>query len=351
MKGYAELLKQVREDHENQNLSLDKDSKVLIVDGLNSFIRVFSAVPLVNDDGDHIGGYVGFMRSIAAVIRQFKPTRCIIVFDGKGGSARRKKMHSGYKEGRTMSTRFNRREDVGEQSVEKEIESMRTQMGKLSEYLQCLPITLISIDNIEADDAIAYLATDVFRPKGSEVIIMSDDKDFIQLIDAKTSVWRPVEKKYYTPKEVVDRFGIPSHNFIHYKIFMGDGSDNIKGINGIGIKTLQSKFPLLLEDKIASIEDVLEYCKARKDEHKVYKTVLDNESVMRLNWRLMSLEELEIGANFKLMIIDMANRPISVLNMYLFKKMFMLDKLYSVIPNVDSWLNTSFNSLSAFSQK
>ena len=119
MKGYAELLKQVREDHENQNSSLDKDSKVLIVDGLNSFIRVFSAVPLVNDDGDHIGGYVGFMRSIAAVIRQFKPTRCIIVFDGKGGSARRKKMHSGYKEGRTMSTRFNRREDVGEQSVEK----------------------------------------------------------------------------------------------------------------------------------------------------------------------------------------------------------------------------------------
>ena len=351
MKGYAELLKQVREDHENQNSSLDKDSKVLIVDGLNSFIRVFSAVPLVNDDGDHIGGYVGFMRSIAAVIRQFKPTRCIIVFDGKGGSARRKKMHSGYKEGRTMSTRFNRREDVGEQSVEKEIESMRTQMGKLSEYLQCLPITLISIDNIEADDAIAYLATDVFRPKGSEVIIMSDDKDFIQLIDAKTSVWRPVEKKYYTPKEVVDRFGIPSHNFIHYKIFMGDGSDNIKGINGIGIKTLQNKFPLLLEDKIASIEDVLEYCKVRKDEHKVYKTVLDNESVMRLNWRLMSLEELEIGANFKLMIIDMANRPISVLNMYLFKKMFMLDKLYSVIPNVDSWLNTSFNSLAAFSQK
>ena len=351
MKGYAELLRQVREDHEKQNSGLEKDSKVLIIDGLNSFIRVFSAVPLVNDDGEHIGGYIGFMRSIAAVIRQFKPTRCIIVFDGKGGSARRKKMHSGYKEGRSMSTRFNRRGDVGEQSVEEEIASMRLQMSKLSEYLECLPVTLISIDNIEADDTIAYLTTDVFRPIGSEVIIMSDDKDFIQLIDSKTSVWRPVEKKYYTPKEVVDRFGIPSHNFIHYKVFMGDGSDNIKGINGIGIKTLQNKFPLLLEDKIASIEDVLEYCKARKDEHKVYKTVLDNESVMRLNWRLMSLEELEIGANFKLMIIDMANRPISVLNMYLFKKMFMLDKLYSVIPNVDSWLNTSFNSLAAFSQK
>lgn len=351
MKGYAELLKQVREDHERLSSGLDKDSKVLIIDGLNSFIRVFSAVPLVNDDGEHIGGYIGFMRSIAAVIRQFKPTRCIIVFDGKGGSARRKKMHSGYKEGRSMSTRFNRREDTGDQTLEEELLSMRTQMGKLSEYLQCLPVTLISIDNIEADDAIAYLATDVFRPKGSEVIIMSDDKDFIQLVDEKTSIWRPVEKKYYTPKEVVDKFGIPSHNFIHYKVFMGDGSDNIKGINGIGIKTMQSKFPILLEDKHSTLEDVIDYCKARVNEHKVYKTVVDNEETMRLNWALMSLEDLDISTNFKLMIMDMANQPVPELNTFKFKKMFMLDKAYTAIPNIDTWLQNSFNILASFSKK
>jgi len=351
MKGYAELLKQIREDHEKQNSGLEKDSKVLIIDGLNSFIRVFSAVPLVNDDGDHIGGYIGFMRSIAAVIRQFKPTRCIIVFDGKGGSARRKKMHSGYKEGRTMSTKFNRRDDTGEQTLEQELESMRTQMGKLSEYLQCLPITLISIDNIEADDAIAYLATDVFRPKGSEVIIMSDDKDFIQLVDEKTHVWRPVEKKYYTPKDVADKFGIPSHNFIHYKVFMGDASDNIKGINGIGIKTMQAKFPILLEDKRITMDEIIEYSKAKVDEHKIYKTVVENENTVKLNWSLMSLEELDISAHFKMLIIDLANQPIPALNTFKFKKMFMLDKAYSAIPNVDSWLTNSFNTLSTFSSK
>lgn len=351
MKGYADLLRQIREDHEKQSSGLDKDSKVLIVDGLNSFIRVFSAVPLVNDDGEHIGGYIGFLRSIAAVVRQFKPTRCIIVFDGKGGSARRKKMHSGYKEGRSMSTRFNRREDVGEQTLEEELLSMRTQMGKLSEYLQCLPITLISIDNIEADDAIAYLTTDVFRPKGSEVIIMSDDKDFVQLIDNKVSVWRPVEKKFYTPKEVLDRFGVPSHNFIHYKVFMGDGSDNIKGINGVGIKTLQSKFPLLLEDKTVSLEELIEYCKVRKDEHKVYKSVLELESTLDLNWKLMSLENLDISGNFKLMIADMANQPVPKLDTFNFKKIFMRDKAYTAIPNVDSWLANSFNTLAAYSQK
>jgi 5'-3' exonuclease len=351
MKGYAELLRQVREDHEKQNSGLEKDSKVLIIDGLNSFIRVFSAVPLVNDDGEHIGGYIGFMRSIAAVIRQFKPTRCIIVFDGKGGSARRKKMHSGYKEGRSMSTRFNRREDVGEQSVEEEIASMRLQMSKLSEYLECLPVTLISIDNIEADDTIAYLTTDVFRPIGSEVIIMSDDKDFIQLVDGKTSVWRPVEKKYYTPKEVNEKFGVPSHNFIHYKVFMGDGSDNIKGINGVGIKTLQSKFPMLLEEKTITLEELLDFCKAKQDDHKIYRTVVDNEVAMRLNWQLMSLEDLDIASNFKLMITDMAARPIPKLDTFTFKKMFMSDKAYTAIPNVDTWLANSFNTLAAFSQK
>lgn len=348
MKNYADLLRQVRIEHENKNLSLNKDSKVLIIDGLNSFIRVFSASPIVNDDGDHIGGYIGFMRSIAAVIRQFKPTRCIIVFDGKGGSTRRKKMHSGYKEGRSMSTRFNRIEDVGEQTLEQELESMRIQMGKLSEYLQCLPITLISIDNIEADDAIAYLTTEVFRPKESEVIIMSDDKDFIQLVDNKTSVWRPVEKKYYTPKEVVDKFGIPSHNFIHYKVFMGDASDNIKGINGIGIKTMQSKFPVLLEDNHLSLDDIIDYCKLKINEHKVYKTVVENEQTVRLNWELMSLENLNIATHFKMLILDMSNQPIPSLNTYEFKKMFMLDKAYTVIPNVDTWLANSFNALAAY---
>ena len=224
-------------------------------------------------------------------------------------------------------------------------------MSKLSEYLQCLPVTIMSIDNIEADDTIAYLATEVFRPKGSEVIIMSDDKDFIQLINEKTSVWRPVEKKYYTPKEVNDRFGVPSHNFIHYKVFMGDGSDNIKGINGVGIKTLQAKLPLLLEDRTVTLEELLDFCKARQQEHKIYRTIVDSEMSMRLNWQLMSLEDLDIASNFKLMIADMAEREIPKLDTFNFKRMFMLDKAYTAIPNVDTWLANSFNALSAFSQK
>ena len=291
---------------------------------------------------------MGFLRSVAAAIRQFKPTRCIIIFDGKGGSARRKKMYSGYKEGRTGLSRFNRRDDVGDQTVEQEMASMREQMGKLGEYLQCLPVTIISIDNIEADDAMAYLTTEYFRPKGSEVILMSDDKDFLQLINEKVSVWRPVEKKFYTASTVLERFGIPSHNFIHYKIFMGDGSDNIPGIKGIGIKTLQSKFPLLLENRIVDLDEVIQYATDRINDHKIYKKVVDEESTLRLNWQLMSLEDLDISATYKLLMLDIVQQPVTRTDVYNFKKMFMLDKAYTAIPAVDTWLTNSFGMLSNF---
>ena len=84
---YFDILREVERERE-QGIGSSKDSHLLVIDGLNTFIRVFSAVPALNDDGQHIGGVTGFLRSVAAVIRQIKPTRCIIVFDGKGGSKR-----------------------------------------------------------------------------------------------------------------------------------------------------------------------------------------------------------------------------------------------------------------------
>ncbi len=104
---YAELLKEVKKEHlevKEEHLN----DKVLIVDGLNQFIRVFGAVPALNDDGNHCGGITGFLLSTAATIRIIKPTRVIVVFDGKGGSQRRKEKYSAYKQGRTGLTKINR---------------------------------------------------------------------------------------------------------------------------------------------------------------------------------------------------------------------------------------------------
>lgn len=346
--NYAELFKKLQQEQSILNSNRQRDTDVLIVDGLNSFIRVFSAVPIVNDDGDHIGGTFGFIRSIGAIVRQFKPTRVVIVFDGKGGSHRRKKMHSGYKEGRSLPTRFNRFEDT-EQTVEQEIHSLQRQFGRLAEYLNCLPVTVISIDNIEADDVISYLATDVFVKDTQKVTIMSDDKDFLQLINDRVQVWRPVEKKLYGPAEMMERFGMPPENFILYKIFIGDNSDNIPGIKGVGHKTLLSKFPFITEQRKVDIDEVLQYCETNKDsKYAIYKSVLEQKNSMELNYNLMQLHNVDISSHFKLMISDMANRPPNTLDRISFKKLFMLDKAYTVIPNVDSWLQNTFSNLAAY---
>jgi 5'-3' exonuclease len=73
----------------------DSDDRILIIDGHNTFIRVISSVAALNIDGMNVGGITGFLRSIGSNIRDFNPTRCIVVFDGKGGSTRRKSIYPG----------------------------------------------------------------------------------------------------------------------------------------------------------------------------------------------------------------------------------------------------------------
>jgi 5'-3' exonuclease len=221
----------------------------------------------------------------------------------------------------------------------------------LVSYLECLPITCISIDNIEADDTIAYLTTEYFRPKGSKVTIMSDDKDFLQLVNENTQVWRPVQKKMFNQPEVLEKFGVPSHNYIHFKVFIGDASDNVRGVDGIGPKTLIKRIPVLLEDKQLEIDDVFDYCRNKLSEHKVYQQILDAETVIRQNYAIMNLEDLDIAGTFKSLIRDLADADTPTFNKLKFKQVFMLDKAYTAIPNVDSWLQNSFSALAGYANK
>jgi 5'-3' exonuclease len=79
---YKELLKEVSKEH-NETQSEELNDRVLIIDGLNQFIRVFGAVPALNDDGEHCGGVTGFLLSTAATIRRLKPTRVVMVKEGQ----------------------------------------------------------------------------------------------------------------------------------------------------------------------------------------------------------------------------------------------------------------------------
>lgn len=345
-KHYISLLKEVT-DQKQRNSMEGVNDRPLIVDALNSYIRVFSAVPAVNEHGDHIGGVSGFLRSIAWVVRMIKPTRLILVFDGKGGSIRRKDLYSDYKSGRTVNTKFNRPDHITI-DVDQELRNMSKQLVRLSEYLDTLPITVISIDNVEADDVIAYMVTNVFN-ESKHVTVMSDDKDFLQLIKDNVYVWRPIQKVLYTPKHVLDSFGVPPHNYIIYKIMAGDASDNIKGVYGIGKNSLVKLYPELLSDTPMSVDELIEITKIKSQHSKrvKYNNILESIDQIKLNFKLMQLSDVDISGAIKSNIRDILNRPIQLMDRPKFKFLLAQDAAFNVFTNPDGWLLESFNYLNA----
>ena len=167
---FNEIIRQIQEEREKvEAVDTDINDKILIVDGLNTFIRSFSVNPSVNEDGIHIGGMTGFLLSIGYAIRTLKVTRCIIVFDGKGGSQRRRKIYPEYKSKRKPSVRYNRSDSVADLRDEKQ--SMMMQLSRLVEYLDQLPVSTIVIENVEADDVMAYIATDILNEEKNKVIL------------------------------------------------------------------------------------------------------------------------------------------------------------------------------------
>ena len=342
---YQDILHEIEREKE-QGTGSTKDSHLLVIDGLNTFIRVFSAVPALNDDGQHIGGVTGFLRSVAAVVRLIKPTRCIIVFDGKGGSRRRKDIYPEYKANRANKTAFNRYQEFA--SLEDEQDSMRRQFGRVIQYLNCLPVTTLSIDNVEADDIMAYIANEIYTDDKNRVTICSTDRDFLQLVNNRISVWSPIKKKMYTPSVMQEEFGFSSKNYLLYRSFIGDKSDNIPGLKCVGPKSLIKYFPVFSEDRELTVEEIVQYANDVDKKYKVHSLVSENKELLELNYKLMQLKEVDINGNAKMLTMNKVQDDIDKLNTLEFKKMFMADKMYTVIKDLASWLKSSFNSLNAY---
>ena len=170
---------------------------------------------------------------------------------------------------------------------------------------------------------------------------MSTDKDFLQLVNSRVSVWSPTKKKMYDPPKVLEDYGMPSHNFAVYRAIDGDKSDNIDGVRGWGLKTIQKKIPLLLEDKILNIDDII------KEDEKLK----ESEELLKRNYMLMQLDEVDISASAKTKILDKIREPINRLNKIQFQKRFIEDRLFATLPNMDSWLVQCFAKLNQMAEK
>jgi len=330
---FISFLEQTKDDTHKSVTHLN--DRVLIVDGLNTFIRSFAVNPSINDDGLHIGGMIGFLRSIRYTCDILKPSRCIIVFDGKGGSKKRRKLYPEYKANRKVKKRLNRNVDWGTAPQDEE-QSMRQQMGRLIDYLEQLPLTLISIDNVEADDVMAYISQQVLTE--SDIFLMSTDKDFLQLVDDRVKVWSPTKKKLYTKNEIFEEYGVHSHNILTYRILDGDKSDNIGGIKGAGLKSLKKFCPKISSIEKFDVKDLIEFVKNSDGKIKLLENIKNSVNLVKRNYLLMQLQKVDIPGHVKLKIQEAVNRKVPQLIKHKFQVMFLKDKLSTQIKNLDTWI-------------
>jgi 5'-3' exonuclease len=335
-KRYLSILSQIEEQHaKNDESSFDINSRVLIIDGLNTFIRAFSANPSLNDDGVHIGGIIGFLKSLRFTLNRIKPTRCIIVFDGMNGAKRRRKLYPEYKGNRKVKRGFNRNVDWGT-APQDEDQSMKLQLGRLIRYLEELPVSIVSIDYTEADDIIAYISQQLLVD--SRIIIMSTDQDFYQLISDRVTVWSPTKKIEYTTEKIFLEFGIQSENFLTYRVLSGDKSDNIPGIQGAGLKTIKKYIKPITENSCFNVKDLINFSRDTDLNYKLIENIKNNELTLKRNYLLMQLDKVDISNHNKRYTQQALKREIPRLVKYKFSTMFMQDKLWGQIPDMDSWL-------------
>ena len=330
MSKFENILNNINPEEKHPN------DRVLLIDGLNIFLRAFAVNGSLNEKGVPVGGIMGFMKSLALAIREMEPTRVIVVYDGAGGSKRRRKINPNYKSNRTPKrvTKFD-----AFNSLEDEKEAMKIQFRRLLSYLELLPIDIYSVDNVEADDVIAYIAQNVLK---NEAIIMSADQDFLQLVNDRIVVWSPNKKKYYTKEQVFVEYGIPAHNFLMYKCLMGDKSDNLEGIKGLGPKKVSKVIPEITKREM-NLDYLIHY--ASTQDSLMHKRIVENRENLETNEKMMSLKDPIMSGQIKIQISDLASRPTNLLHRNDFIMLYNEDYMGNNLQNPDIWLKEHFLKL------
>ncbi len=234
-----------------------------------------------------------------------------MIWDGRGGSKKRKEMNSSYKEGRSVPKplRLNRRFEYD--TPEQEHESRRQQQAALVCVLNSLPVYQIILDGTEADDIISYLCQE-FSKKNEEVLIVSNDKDFFQLLNDKVSIYRPIKKSFVTWQNILDEFGIHPVNFVLARAIEGDSSDNIKGVPSVGLKGLATKFPELKSNKWIPIPEFIALTeeKQKEKQYKAFSSILENQNIIEENYKIMQLYSPLIDFNNReILEQELAKKP------------------------------------------
>lgn len=259
----------------------------LFVDGTNLFCRYSCALPTLDLDGNPVGGIYGTLHALKRICELTKPNSVVVVFDGEGGSLKRREIYKEYKNrSKPMKVKTNYLDPKDAE------QNLHFQFGKLLELLECLPVHIIRLKNVEADDVIGYLCGHF---PNDQKVVMSGDKDFYQLLNDKTIIYCPSKKILKTKLDCITEFGIHPNNFGIAKALVGDKSDNIKGVPGLGFKTLIKLFPILKNSQLIDLAQLFNLCTEKVNETPKFQAILDNRDLIMVNLRLVQLQDTIMG--------------------------------------------------------
>lgn len=246
--------------------------KILLIDGHNLLFRMFYGIPapIKNSKNQDIRALIGFLGSLKKLVKEFKPYSIYVIFDSETSKQKNSLIDNEYKKNRI---------DYSKVASE---ENPFTQLPKIKKALSYLRIPHIEVNNNETDDFIAS----IIKNKGTNIydyVIISTDSDFIQLIDKNVSLYVQRGKKslLYNKDEVLKKYDVPPNKFVLYKSLVGDKSDNIKGIKGIGKITAAKVL------KYSSIADYI----LRNKKSKVSFIIKENQKQLTKNLKVIKLDD------------------------------------------------------------
>ncbi|MEQ4779782.1 DNA polymerase I [Providencia huaxiensis] len=209
------------------------ENPLILVDGSSYLYRAYHAFPpLTNSAGEPTGAMYGVLNMLRSLIMQYKPSHVAVVFDAKGKTFRDELFES-YKSHRPPMP-----------------DDLRAQIGPLHEMVEAMGLPLLVVSGVEADDVIGTLACEASR-KGIPVLISTGDKDMAQLVEPNITLINTMNNTILGPDEVKEKYGVPPELIIDFLALMGDSSDNIPGVPGVGEKTA-----LALLQGIGSLEAI-----------------------------------------------------------------------------------------------
>ena len=244
--------------------STSQRRKLVVIDGANAVYRAFFAIPSLRAaDGTPTNAVLGFASMLAKVLREESPDLIAVAFDPHGGSFR-KRIFEGYKAGR----------DAQPEDLSSQIPLVRT-------LIEAFGIPLLEVADFEADDVIGTLVATA--PEDVDVMILSTDKDLMQLVGERVTLVDGIKDRRYEPADVEQRFGVPPDKMLDFRALVGDPSDNIPGVKGIGEKGAAK---LVLE--FGSLEALLENAGEVKAK-RAREALVEQQAEARLSKELATL--------------------------------------------------------------